>query len=896
MSNLKAEMIFTAKTDGLTKEVKKSVKSLSGLGKGSLKTSKQIGVITKSSDKTVKSFKGLAKNSKLTQKSFKNLSKVKLAKTLKKTGDASKKTGRAFKGASRDGNGFKRSQDGLNRSLKSANNGLRSQTELVKKLGRAHRNVKTDALRGGGFVGVGTKGVGKPTANNLPEKTKQPRRGGGVVAGGGKKLLAGLVTFGAASIGKRIFDSVVGSIREIDVGKGALKSLGMTDTSFVVDMGKELQAEYAGIYAADFTKAAYDIKSGISTLSNQGVAEVTKAAALTAKATLGDLSNMTSLFATAHKMFKDSQYAELSDGTFANMFASIISTAVKENKTDGAKMQTSIESAGDYILSMGMPMEELIATLGVLQGTKQAGVAGTNLKAFGENLYNAQEKINKLAGSKKSNNKQGVTFFNEQGLMLPIETIMNSIQERYKETSPDKMGAELKGAFGSSEAVGFIMALLKNAGEITRQAKNYKEVAKTGIKVTEDMAGSHDEGSIDAAKKKTAQAKDLNAINAAEANRETILKKEKAAADAYINSANIIADKNATFTDSESSTALFKAFMTDTFGYLGLAIDEVVAKYKESGDLTGSFNLALSKSIETIYAHRGAFETLVTVVGALTAVGGVKMLAKSVKNRVTGQYGLDKAARAEMKAEKKAMREQLKTKRQVKKTIPRTQSITQTRNQFKAEQNFRKPIAANQNAPIRNVPKTITRSLPKANSMRGVGMGGLASVLMGARVNREANYQNQMHGERMRLAQDKFKTIGVDATNKQAFATMQAYKTGALDRSQLDSLIERMKAAIPVEKFEQLLANYSQSSTAISQQYGIANIPMNAPQPVPVEENDNRQDNRKYDQRVSVTNHIVVNVKTQASGQAIGQAVATKLKTMKHPSPVKAEMLFDGDY
>ena len=66
---------------------------------------------------------------------------------------------------------------------------------------------------------------------------------------------------------------------------------------------------------ADFISAAYDIKSGIASLSDEGVAEFTSLAALTAKATKSTAGEMTSLFATGYGIYKD-YYSDLSDMEF----------------------------------------------------------------------------------------------------------------------------------------------------------------------------------------------------------------------------------------------------------------------------------------------------------------------------------------------------------------------------------------------------------------------------------------------------------------------------------------------------------------------------------------------------------------------------------------------------
>ncbi|MBO3282610.1 hypothetical protein, partial [Intestinimonas butyriciproducens] len=66
--------------------------------------------------------------------------------------------------------------------------------------------------------------------------------------------------------------------------------------------------------------AAYDIKSGIASLTDEGVAQFTELAGLTAKATKSTTGEMTSLFATGYGIYKG-YYSELSDLEFGEMFA-----------------------------------------------------------------------------------------------------------------------------------------------------------------------------------------------------------------------------------------------------------------------------------------------------------------------------------------------------------------------------------------------------------------------------------------------------------------------------------------------------------------------------------------------------------------------------------------------
>ncbi len=63
--------------------------------------------------------------------------------------------------------------------------------------------------------------------------------------------------------------------------------------------------QWAGTTKSDFISAAYDIKSGIASVTDEGVAQYTELAGVTAKATKSTIGEMTSLFATGYGMHKE---------------------------------------------------------------------------------------------------------------------------------------------------------------------------------------------------------------------------------------------------------------------------------------------------------------------------------------------------------------------------------------------------------------------------------------------------------------------------------------------------------------------------------------------------------------------------------------------------------------
>ena len=91
----------------------------------------------------------------------------------------------------------------------------------------------------------------------------------------------------------------------------------MRDLGAVENAARSFSDQWAGTTKADFISAAYDIKSGIASLSDEGVAEFTSLAALTAKATKSTAGEMTSLFATGYGIYK---YLPSSFSFFLSLF------------------------------------------------------------------------------------------------------------------------------------------------------------------------------------------------------------------------------------------------------------------------------------------------------------------------------------------------------------------------------------------------------------------------------------------------------------------------------------------------------------------------------------------------------------------------------------------------
>ena len=87
---------------------------------------------------------------------------------------------------------------------------------------------------------------------------------------------------------------------------GEMGSLGYKKFAALSKAATHFTNTWAGYSKAQVLKAAYEIKSGIASLSDEGVAKFMSMASLTAKATRASALEMTKLFALIYGSFKDS--------------------------------------------------------------------------------------------------------------------------------------------------------------------------------------------------------------------------------------------------------------------------------------------------------------------------------------------------------------------------------------------------------------------------------------------------------------------------------------------------------------------------------------------------------------------------------------------------------------
>jgi len=255
---------------------------------------------------------------------------------------------------------------------------------------------------------------------------------------------------------------------------GEMSSLGFKDLKSLERAAKEFSNQFAGITKSDFIAAAYDIKSGIASLSDTAVGEFSKIAALTAKATKATVADMTSLFASGYGIFKDF-YSNLSDFEFGELFSGGIAASVRAFKTTGPQMAASIENLGAMATTALIPLEEQLTVLGMLQATMSGSEAGTRYRAFIKSAAEAGENL-------------GISFVDANNNLLPIPNILEMIRGKYGETVDAVEKMELMKAFGRIEALTVVDLLMPKIDSLKGNITDLGSAMQAGTATTLEMA------------------------------------------------------------------------------------------------------------------------------------------------------------------------------------------------------------------------------------------------------------------------------------------------------------------------------------------------------------------------------------------------------------------------
>lgn len=290
--------------------------------------------------------------------------------------------------------------------------------------------------------------------------------------GGLKSMLIGGI---GASSGFLYADSLVKQ------AQGEVATLGISEAGIanITKTAQKFGMQFTGVTTPEFIKASYDIKSGISSLSDEGVAEFTRIAAVTAKATKSTVGNMTKLFSSGYGVFR-AQFG--SDEEFAQKFSNTIAGAVRAFRTEGTDMFNALSNLGGAATALNAPMADQIAVMGIMTRTyKDANAAATGYKAF-------------LAGVGKAQQALGLEFTDAEGKMLPITDILDEIKEKYgSELGTLQFKDRMAAAFGGQESSKFLMDLIAESDNLK---DSIQEMQKASLQsaLAENMAKAAERG------------------------------------------------------------------------------------------------------------------------------------------------------------------------------------------------------------------------------------------------------------------------------------------------------------------------------------------------------------------------------------------------------------------
>lgn len=280
-----------------------------------------------------------------------------------------------------------------------------------------------------------------------------------------------------SGLGVTLTESILAPVQATFATKraiGELSSLGVEDLGLLEKAAREFSGTWAGTSAAEFITAAYDIKSGIASLTDEGIARFTELAGVTATATKSTVSTMTDLYATGYGIYKPF-YDSMSDIGWAEMFSAGITEAVKGFKTSGNEMAAAIKTLGASATSASVPLEEQLAVLGMLQATMSGSEAGTKYKAF-------------LRSATKAGEALGLQFMDANNQLLSMPEILSMLRDKFGDTMDAAEKLELQKAFGDQEAVALIDLIYSKTTDLEGSMASLYQAMGQGEQTVTDMA------------------------------------------------------------------------------------------------------------------------------------------------------------------------------------------------------------------------------------------------------------------------------------------------------------------------------------------------------------------------------------------------------------------------
>ena len=307
------------------------------------------------------------------------------------------------------------------------------------------------------------------TINRLNRFDARAHRVGGNLQGAGMKTVA--VGMGAGYSLSRM----VNTSQEVARAKGDLASLGIKKLGIgdIARQARKYSSKWAGATQAEIIAASYDIKSGISSLSDHDVGRYTTTAAMTALATKSNTATMTKAYSLGYGIFRN-QFKN--DEDFRKKFSAGTSSFVQRFRTTGDDFALGLSTIGASGTSQGVSFDEQLAVLGVAKGSfNSASEAATSYRAL-------------LKGLGKSQKGLKLKFTDKKGHLLPMVNILDKIKHKYKDISKTSVMQKLTKELGSDEAVKMLTALIYKTEELKKAKEGIHSDMEKGVAFTQTMA------------------------------------------------------------------------------------------------------------------------------------------------------------------------------------------------------------------------------------------------------------------------------------------------------------------------------------------------------------------------------------------------------------------------
>lgn len=281
---------------------------------------------------------------------------------------------------------------------------------------------------------------------------------------------------GAGIAGKQVMGEVgssqtaQGEVASLGIGKGGLEKITRQAIQF--------SNTWSGTTRSEFISASYDIKSGIASLTDEGVAKFTELSALTGKATKSTTGEMTNLFAQAYGIYRENFS---SDFDFGNKFASGLAKSVQLFRTTGGEMSGYLTTLGSNAQMAGAELSEVYAVGGMLQNVMSGSEAGTKYRAFLEGAYDASGKL-------------GLKFVDNNNKLLESAKIVEMIRKKYGDQLDAIESNQLKEAFGREEATAFIKYFYNKTSDLKKVQDDLNVSMGKGTQTIEEMANAMNVG------------------------------------------------------------------------------------------------------------------------------------------------------------------------------------------------------------------------------------------------------------------------------------------------------------------------------------------------------------------------------------------------------------------